>query len=197
MRFALVLVVLVSPAVADPKSTVLTMQYIVAENVHLADGRGASNRHDESKVRVELEAGYRATVTDIGFMKQHDLYPGHATDTERRWTHAWTGRWTMTGGGIQLDLALATTACSQTRASTGAARTSEPCPALTKQVQLACTNETFTLEDAARTRQLAWCCMPVGTAELGATRTPWILPKNRCIQVTGGKAGTKYLRCTP
>jgi hypothetical protein len=195
---ALAILGLAGPVGAQPKPTVLTMQWVQGDNIHLAGRGGAINRHRDVKIRVELRAASKVKVVDAGSLREHDLYESFSTDEESTWTNTWSGTWAVTGGTLELALVLDDRKCTKTKSSTGVAPQSLPCEPVSKQITLACTTERITLEaNGRKTTHAAWDCTPETTAEFGDTPSDWLLGKTLCIRTNGGKGGASYQKCTP
>jgi hypothetical protein len=207
VRLALISIAICAwPALAEAGTTRLTMQWVNGENIHLADQRGAINRHADIKIELELRDGGKLAGKDGGTSSEHNLYESYTTDEESTWKNTWSGTWTMRGPAaareLVLDLALDARACTRTRRETGVAPKTSACGPVSKQVQLACTTEQITVETWTGTkrsvaRHAAWRCAPSGTVDLDETPRVWVLGKSTCLQTAGGRGGPSYQRCKP
>lgn len=66
---------------ADAKqSATHAMQQEEGETIHIANQRGAINRHRNVKIEVEVFSSQRVLVTDSGTRSEHNLYPDYSTD---------------------------------------------------------------------------------------------------------------------
>jgi hypothetical protein len=203
-----VLAALAHPGVADPTPPArLTMQYVDGEAIHLADQRGAINRHRRVDLAVELRAGNKLAATARGTSSEHNLYESFSTDEVTTWTNTWTGGWSRTGKTLALSLVLANRTCSHTKTATGAKPETLACGLVTTRLELVCKAEQVAVQDVTGSptspvdttrRHAAWRCTPIGPADLAETPADWVLGETVCVQTAGSRRGpTSYARCEP
>lgn len=195
---ALVVIALVG---TTARADVLTMRQLDSTNLHLANNRGAIHTSDDVTISVDLGAKGRVDVVSKGTRGQHDMYvmngASYSVDEKATWTTTWLGTWRVTKGVLALDLSLVKDACSAVR-DEGGTKSNQSCRAATKRAVLECTTETIEVETGAKkpAKVAAWRCTPDDKSALGESPSSWVLGKDRCIEVRGGrKTPFSYGRC--
>lgn len=190
MRAAFVLVAMVATADAE----VLRMRQVDSTNLHIAGNRGAIHTRDDTTITVDLAAKGRVDVTSKGARGEHDMYvvnnATYNTDDKTTWLTTWRGTWKITKDTLALDLSLVKDTCVAVREE-GSTKTPRTCAAASKRALISCTTERVDVEVGAKKQAVsAWRCAADGTSTLGESPRSWVLGKDRCIEVHGGRKTT-------
>lgn len=191
----------------EPNPIPLKMKVVDGETRHIADGRGAINRHGQLVITVDRLASKSLTAVATGTYREHNLYSdaGYSSDEETTWMTTWTGRWQISGQTMTLDLVLTEQQCKKIKTWSGQPPQAVPCRAASKQTQLVCTTEQvlFSEDNATLPEQrpmsiAAWICRAPSLLELGETPSQWVLGKTTCLQSSGPRLGSGLFRkCAP
>jgi hypothetical protein len=201
MRLSFALVLIATTGAAQPKPPVLAMDYVVGENIHIANQGGAINRHLKVEIRVELRKDNKVAATDVGDSREHNLYNNFTTDETQQWTNTWSGTWKQTATALSLDLVLANRTCTHTKDTSGGTVEKLPCRAVSKQIRFDCKTEQLSLRaptpaTGVKPTREVWQCLPaVATADFDLTPRTWSLGKTACVKVLGGRGGLLYESC--
>lgn len=169
-------------------------QYVVADNIHLANQAGAINRRVSIVLTLNLEPG-RATLDETGTSSDHNLYADYATEDDETWANAWRGTWKRAGGGVHVKLARTKQRCTRVYKQTGAQDEARPCRTTPTQLELDCTSDRVRLGLGGKQRATreVWRC--TASADLGLTPRVFVVGKSACVRMQGGKAGLSYDAC--
>lgn len=187
------LLVLTSVAEAAPRT--LTSTYQESETMHMADQRGANNRHTDVTVTITLADKGKLAVTAVGKDNDHwlDAIRGENTDVDTAWTTTWSGTWKETADTLTLSLVLDGQKCTKEETSDRFAAKKLRCDAPSKRARIVCESETVEVGNP-NAREPAWRCSKQ-QGELGETYPYWVVGKNTCIKTHGGRHSRSYAPC--
>jgi len=183
----IVLIAIARPVAAD----VLKMRQVDSTNLHIANDEGAIHWSEDLAITVDLGAKSRVGVVSKGTRGEHNMYVvnngTYNTDDTVTWLTTWRGTWKIAKDTLTLDLAVVKDTCTAVRDERGT-KTPKTCTAASKLAVITCTAATVGVEIGAKLKKTAaWRCAPDDASSVGESPASWLLGKDRCIEVRGGR----------
>ncbi|MDX2091064.1 MAG: hypothetical protein SFX73_24605 [Kofleriaceae bacterium] len=168
-----VLVLVSSPAVAQPKPPTLASDYVLDETIPIYDR--TEKKHEHEKVRVTLHSAGKVAATETSTQTEQTVYSDELSTTETwQWANTWQGTWKQTGTALTLDLKLTGRTCTHTRKTTGMDGETLPCRPASKEVRFQCESIQLPRTSNPREQLDVWDCR--------STLPQWILGKTTCVK---------------
>jgi hypothetical protein len=144
-------------------------------------------------IEVEVFSSHRAIVTDSGKFVQQDLYRDYSSNDSTEWSNIWTGKWSLIGVTMHLDLALDERTCAHQKKWNNSPAEFLPCSVVSKELHLMCSAETLSVEQQAGQ---AWRCSLAAKADLAFTPSQWVLGRASCVRVVSVHSDESYAECS-